>query len=106
MGLNLKSQVTFKSIKSAACKPGSFPMLFMPLMIDTINVTNSEESSETLLQTEDVVVFNNRPSDVLHREPVRNGTGSIMVIACENVGKDDMLEAEAKSEEGHNSSSG
>ncbi|KAJ1400564.1 Anthranilate synthase component II [Sesbania bispinosa] len=66
MGLNLKSLVRFKSVKTAARKSGSFPILSMPLLHDTINVASRgtpEDEPHPPRPKGDMDVFNNRPPD-------------------------------------------
>ncbi|KAJ1431368.1 Endonuclease/exonuclease/phosphatase superfamily [Sesbania bispinosa] len=66
MGLNLRSQVRFKTIKSVARKSGPFPSLSMPLMSDTFKVINKNvqhDGPNAAGVQDDVEICNSRPPD-------------------------------------------
>ncbi|KAJ1377585.1 Endonuclease/exonuclease/phosphatase superfamily [Sesbania bispinosa] len=66
MGLSLKSQVRFKTIKNVARRPGPLPSLSMPLINDSIQMSNINplpKGPEALGSQDAVEVFNFRPPD-------------------------------------------
>ncbi|KAJ1430296.1 phosphoribosylformylglycinamidine synthase [Sesbania bispinosa] len=69
VGLNVKSQVRFKNIKSTARSSGPLPMLSMPLLNNNVNIvqpgTNCNDTSQggSIVEVE---VFNHRPPDDVH----------------------------------------
>ncbi|KAJ1397038.1 hypothetical protein SESBI_32124 [Sesbania bispinosa] len=69
VGLNLKSQVRFKNVKTAARTKGALPILSMPLMTESLNILSNEAHSgepHLMGQKDDVEVFNSRPPDNLN----------------------------------------
>ncbi|KAJ1430178.1 HEAT repeat-containing protein 1 [Sesbania bispinosa] len=76
MGLNLRSQVRFKTIKSAARKSGPFPSLSMPLMSDTfkeINKNVQHDGPDTTGVQDDVEICNSRlPDNALSHTTLTN----------------------------------
>ncbi|KAJ1394112.1 hypothetical protein SESBI_34415 [Sesbania bispinosa] len=69
VGLNLKSQVRFKNVKTAARNNGALPVLSLPLMNESVNILSSKaqfDDTSLVGQKDDVEICNSRPPDNLN----------------------------------------
>ncbi|KAJ1443649.1 hypothetical protein SESBI_00237 [Sesbania bispinosa] len=69
VSLNLKSQVRFKNVKTAARNNGALPVLSLPLMNKSVNILSSKaqfDDTSLVGQKDDVEICNSRPPDNLN----------------------------------------